>query len=233
MTGERESLAGRPVLSGCPGSEVHTLHYATLRSPCAVIEHRRMRSQSACDDRAVDPIAVSDHVTGSPVPRKGLGYLTCNPLCCRVGCDADPREVPPLAIRRPTRYPEALDGRQPRPDFDQGAMLVVHAEWDPDPPISRAKDFFSRPRRAGHPRGAPPKQRNAAARCAECLVQKVPEVARRRRLTGVRKSRNSHDLAGSAENDLPRSPGGPFQNGIDMQAECDHRRKVGALHRLA
>ena len=30
-------------------------------------------TQSACDDGAVDAIAVSDHVTGSPVPRKGLG----------------------------------------------------------------------------------------------------------------------------------------------------------------
>src|SRR5450631_3900888 len=29
-------------------------------------------------------------------PLKGLGYLTCNPLCCRVGCDADPREVPTI-----------------------------------------------------------------------------------------------------------------------------------------
>src|SRR5229473_2699546 len=46
--------------------------------------------------RRIDPITVSDHVTGSPVPRKGLGYLMCNPLCCRVGCDADPREVPTI-----------------------------------------------------------------------------------------------------------------------------------------
>jgi hypothetical protein len=38
-------------------------------------------TQSACDDGAVDPIAVSDHVTGSPVPRKGLGYLARNPVC--------------------------------------------------------------------------------------------------------------------------------------------------------
>src|SRR5258708_971418 len=53
-------------------------------------------TQSACDDGAVDPIAVSDHVTGSPVPRKRLGYLTCNPLCCRAGCDVDPREVPTI-----------------------------------------------------------------------------------------------------------------------------------------
>src|SRR5882672_2568920 len=53
-------------------------------------------TQSAADDGAVDPIAVSNHVTGSPVPRRGLGYLTCNPLCCRVGCDVDPREVPTI-----------------------------------------------------------------------------------------------------------------------------------------
>jgi hypothetical protein len=55
-----------------------------------------VRAQSACDDGAVDLIAVSDHVTGSPVPRKGLGHLTSNPLCCRVGCDVDPREVPTI-----------------------------------------------------------------------------------------------------------------------------------------
>src|ERR1700757_5201720 len=53
-------------------------------------------TQSACDDGAVDPIAVSDHVTRSPVPRKGLGQLTRNPLRCRVGCDVDPREVPTI-----------------------------------------------------------------------------------------------------------------------------------------
>src|ERR1700756_2550436 len=50
-------------------------------------------TQSACDDRTVDAIPVSDHVTRSPVPRKGLGYLTCNPLRCRVGCDVDPDKV--------------------------------------------------------------------------------------------------------------------------------------------
>src|ERR1700751_961692 len=50
-------------------------------------------AQSACHDGAVDPIAVSDHVTRSPVPRKGLGYLTCNPLRCRVGCDVNPNEI--------------------------------------------------------------------------------------------------------------------------------------------
>src|SRR5258708_31431028 len=41
-------------------------------------------------------MSVSDHVTRSPSPRKGLGYLTCNPLRCRVGCDVDPDEVPTM-----------------------------------------------------------------------------------------------------------------------------------------
>ena len=30
-------------------------------------------AQSACDDGSVDPIAIPDHVTRSPVPRKSLG----------------------------------------------------------------------------------------------------------------------------------------------------------------
>ena len=36
-------------------------------------------SQSACDDGAIDPIAITDHITRSPVPRKSLGDLACNP----------------------------------------------------------------------------------------------------------------------------------------------------------
>jgi hypothetical protein len=50
-------------------------------------------SQSACDDCAKDPIAVPDHVTPSPIPRKCLGDLACNPLRCRVGCDVDPDDI--------------------------------------------------------------------------------------------------------------------------------------------
>jgi len=50
-------------------------------------------SQSACDNGAVDPIAVPDHITGSPVPRKSLGDLPCDPLRRRVGCDVNPNEA--------------------------------------------------------------------------------------------------------------------------------------------
>src|SRR6267154_2001413 len=50
-------------------------------------------SQSACDDGAIDPIAITDHVTRSAVPRKSLGDLVCDPLRCRVGCDVDPDEI--------------------------------------------------------------------------------------------------------------------------------------------
>src|ERR1700737_2241486 len=50
-------------------------------------------AKSACDDGAVDPIAVPDHVTRSLIPRKCLGDLACNPLRCRVGCDVDPDDI--------------------------------------------------------------------------------------------------------------------------------------------
>src|SRR6202040_3619635 len=49
-------------------------------------------SQSACDDGAIDPIAITDHVTRSTVPRKSFGDLAFNPLRCRVGFDVDPDE---------------------------------------------------------------------------------------------------------------------------------------------
>src|ERR1017187_896753 len=50
-------------------------------------------AKSACDNGAVDPIAVPDHIARSPIPRKCLGDLACNPLRCRVGCDVDPYEI--------------------------------------------------------------------------------------------------------------------------------------------
>src|SRR5258708_32408020 len=50
-------------------------------------------SQSACDDGAIDPIAITDHVMRSTVPRKSLGDLACDPLRRRSGCGGDPDEV--------------------------------------------------------------------------------------------------------------------------------------------
>src|SRR5258708_6402780 len=50
-------------------------------------------AKSARDNGAVDPIAVPDHITRSPIPGKCLRYLTCNPLRGRVCCDVDPDEV--------------------------------------------------------------------------------------------------------------------------------------------
>src|SRR3984893_17433646 len=50
-------------------------------------------SQSACDDGAIDPIAITDHVTRSIVPRKSLGDLACDPRRRRIGCDVDPDEI--------------------------------------------------------------------------------------------------------------------------------------------
>src|SRR5260370_3997012 len=50
-------------------------------------------AKSACDNGAVDPIAITDHVTRSSVPRKSLGDLVCDPLRRRVGSDADPDQI--------------------------------------------------------------------------------------------------------------------------------------------
>src|SRR5882724_2040164 len=50
-------------------------------------------TQSARDDNAIDSIPISDHIPRSHVPRKSLGYLTCNPLRRRVACDVNPDEI--------------------------------------------------------------------------------------------------------------------------------------------
>src|SRR6202165_2307381 len=50
-------------------------------------------TQAARDDNAIDSIPISDHIARSHVPGKRLGYLTCNPLRRRVGCDVTPDEI--------------------------------------------------------------------------------------------------------------------------------------------
>src|ERR1700730_3098241 len=50
-------------------------------------------SQSACDDGAIAPIAITDHVPRSTIPKKCLGDLACYPLRRRIGCDVDPDEI--------------------------------------------------------------------------------------------------------------------------------------------
>src|SRR5579864_5630529 len=50
-------------------------------------------TQSTSDAAAVNAIAVSDHEAWSPIPRKCLRDLTCNPFRRRILCDVDPDEV--------------------------------------------------------------------------------------------------------------------------------------------
>src|ERR1700737_913967 len=50
-------------------------------------------TEPADDNSTVAPIAVPDHVTRSPVPRRCLGDLPCDPFRRRVGCGVDPDEV--------------------------------------------------------------------------------------------------------------------------------------------
>src|SRR5258707_6717839 len=50
-------------------------------------------AHSACDDAAIDPVAIADQVARGLIPRKCLRYLTCNPFRRRICCDVDPDEV--------------------------------------------------------------------------------------------------------------------------------------------
>src|SRR3984893_4550636 len=50
-------------------------------------------AQSARHEAAIDPIAITDHVTRSTVPRKSLRDLACDTLRRRIGCDVDPDEI--------------------------------------------------------------------------------------------------------------------------------------------
>src|SRR5258705_1556112 len=53
-------------------------------------------AKSACNNGAVDPIAVPDHIARSLIRWKSLGDLPCNRLRCRVGCDINPDEIPAI-----------------------------------------------------------------------------------------------------------------------------------------
>src|ERR1700733_398450 len=50
-------------------------------------------AHSACDDAAIDLLAIADQVARSLVPGKCLRYLTGNPFSRRICCDVDPDEV--------------------------------------------------------------------------------------------------------------------------------------------
>src|SRR3982074_3556157 len=70
-------------------------------------------AQSACDDGAIDPITVPDHVVRSLIPRKCLRDLTCNPFRRRICCDVDPDEVSAV-----------------EPDDDEGIEQVETDSWN-------------------------------------------------------------------------------------------------------
>src|SRR6195256_5080064 len=70
-------------------------------------------AQSACDDAAIDLVAIADEVVRSLIPRKGLRYLTCDPLRGRIWCDVDPDEVSAV-----------------EPDDDEGIEQVETDSWN-------------------------------------------------------------------------------------------------------
>src|ERR1700733_12878138 len=70
-------------------------------------------AQSARDDAAIDPVAISDQVARGLIPRKCLRYLTCNPFDRRICCDVDPDKVSAV-----------------EPDNDEGIEQVETDRWN-------------------------------------------------------------------------------------------------------
>ena len=52
--------------------------------PCGTLVPDAHGTQSACDDGAIDPIAVPDHVTRGTVPRKSLNELPPVPVANQI-----------------------------------------------------------------------------------------------------------------------------------------------------
>ena len=70
-------------------------------------------AKSACDNGAVDPIAIADEVARSLIPRKCLYDLARNPFRGRVRCDADPDQCSAI-----------------QPHDDEGIEQVETDSWD-------------------------------------------------------------------------------------------------------
>src|ERR1700726_2038436 len=70
-------------------------------------------AQSACDDAAIDPVAITDEVGRGRVPGKCLRYLTSNPFGRWICCDVDPDEVSAV-----------------EPDDDEGIEQVETDSWN-------------------------------------------------------------------------------------------------------
>src|SRR5580692_2680377 len=70
-------------------------------------------AHSACDDAAIDPVAIADQVARGLIPRKCLRDLTCNPFRRRICCDVDPDEISAV-----------------EPDDDEGIEQVETDSWN-------------------------------------------------------------------------------------------------------
>src|ERR1700745_1269748 len=70
-------------------------------------------AQSARDNTAIDSVPIADEIVRSLIPRKRLGYLTCNPFCRRSCCDVDPDELSAA-----------------QPDDDEGIEQVETDRWN-------------------------------------------------------------------------------------------------------
>src|SRR5450756_2724593 len=91
-------------------------------------------AQSTCDDGAINAIPVSDHVAGSPVPRKCLRYLACNPFCRRIPCDVNPDQISAVKLDDDEcREQVETDSRNNEQVHRGNVRRVVTQEGQPSP----------------------------------------------------------------------------------------------------
>src|SRR3984893_8974781 len=64
-----------------------------MRGWCGRLVPDAHGAQSACDNAAIDPVAIADEVVRSLIPGKCLRYLTCNPFGRGICCDVQTRSL--------------------------------------------------------------------------------------------------------------------------------------------
>src|SRR5246127_1112198 len=85
-------------------------------------------AQSARDNTAIDSVPIADEIVRSLIPRKRLGYLTCNPFCRRICCDVDPGEVSAVDPNDDECIEEAETDRRDDEQVPGGDLRAVVAQ---------------------------------------------------------------------------------------------------------
>src|SRR6201981_930746 len=101
------------------------------RGWCGRLVPNTPRATSTRDNTAIEPVPIADEVVRSLIPRKRLGYLTCNPFRCRICCDVDPGEVSAVYPNNDECIEEAQTDRRDDEEVHGGDLRRVVAQEGP------------------------------------------------------------------------------------------------------